>query len=241
MAAPANSDFYPYIDLNAPRSRYLRETAIDLPALTVLPIPFFELLGAPAVAAPTLEPAAGSPLFRDGLVRRALQIRDAAASGDQNGLDPITARFLSHIDLSRERCAGESSQQDWQQALKAISDATAPYLAADELQPIWLKIRSSPCYQQANSLRQAWANLWQAIALRDAAQIAQLGTRLLASPGVDLEDDITYLTVVTAAAQIRIGDAAAARQLLQTQWPHINHNGKLAFALRDLRAIALNP
>jgi hypothetical protein len=111
----------------------------------------------------------------------------------------------------------------------------------DELQPIWLKIHSSPCYQQANSLRQAWANLWQAIAQRDAAQIAQLGTRLLASPGVDLEDDITYLTVVTAAAQIRIGDTAAARQLLATQWPRINHNGKMAFALRDLRAIALNP
>jgi hypothetical protein len=241
MAAPANSDFYPYIDLNAPRSRYLRETAIDLPALTVLPIPFFELLGAPAAKGPTVEPAAGSALFRDGLVRRALQIRDAAASGDLNGLDPIAARFLSHIDISRERCAGESAQQDWQDAAKGISDTTAAYLAADELQPIWLRIRSSPCYQEANSVRRAWADLWAAIAQRDAARIAQLGTGLLASPDVDLEDDLTYLTVVSAAARIRAGDRGAARQLLDTQWPRIHHDGKFAFALLDLRAIAATP
>ncbi len=241
MAAPANSDFYPYIDLNAPRSRFLRETAIDLPALTVLPIPFFELLGAPAAAGPTVEPDAGSALFRDGLVRRALQIRDAAASGDLNGLDPITARLLSRIDLSRERCAEESGRQEWQDAARGISDATASYLTAAELQPLWLKISASPCYQLAGEERRAWVDLWAAIAQRDAPRIEQLGTRLLGSPAVDLEDDLTYLTVVSTAAQIRRGEKAAARQLLAAQWPRIHHDGKFAFALLDLRAIAATP
>ena len=238
MAAPANSDFYPYIDLNAPRSRYLREAAIDLPALTVLPIPFFELLGAPAAAGPTIEPAAGSALFRDGLVRRALQIRDAAASGDLNGLDPITARLLSRIDTSREHCADASVQQEWQEAVKGLSDATASYLTAEELQPLWRQVRSSPCYQGAGSVGRAWVDLWGAVAQRDAAQIASLGARLLESPAVDREEDITYLTVVSAAARIRAGDAESARRLLETQWPRVNHNGKFAFALRALRAIA---
>ena len=239
MPVPANSDFYPYIDLNAPRSRYLRETAIDLPALTVLPIPFFELLGAPAAAGPTLEPAAGSALFRDGLVRSSLKILDAAASGNLNGLDPITARFLSRIDISAERCATESAQQDWQDAVKGISDATASYLTADELQPLWHEIRSSPCYQDAGSVRRTWVDLWGAIAQRDDARIASLGAGLLESPAVDREDDITYISAVSAAAQIGAGDAASARRLLETQWPRINHHGKFAFALRDLRAIAV--
>jgi len=241
MAAPANSDFYPYIDLNAPRSRYLRETAIDLPALTVLPIPFFELLGAPTATGPTVEPAAGSALFRDGLVRRALQIRDAAASGDLNGLDPVTARFLSRIDLRAERCAEESAQQEWQDAAKGISDATASYLSPAELQPLWLKISTSPCYQIAGGERRSWVDLWAAVAQRDAARIAPLGTHLLGSPAVNLEDDVTYLTVVSAAAQIRAGESETARRLLETQWPRVNHSGKFAFALRDLRAIAAGP
>jgi len=61
---------------------------------------------------------------------------------------------------------------------------------------------------------------------------------LLGSPAVDLEDDLTYLTVVSAAAELRAGDVGAARELLDRQWPRINHDGKFAFALRDLRAIA---
>ena len=34
VAVPANSDFYPFVDLNAPRLRYLRDNAMELPALT---------------------------------------------------------------------------------------------------------------------------------------------------------------------------------------------------------------
>jgi len=43
---------------------------------------------------------------------------------------------------------------------------------------------------------------------------------------------------VSAAAELRAGDVGAARELLDRQWPHINHDGKFAFALLDLRAIA---
>jgi hypothetical protein len=81
-------------------------------------------------------------------------------------------------------------------------------------------------------------DLWEAISQRDAQRTARLGTDLLASPDVDLKDDITYVTVVSAAAQIHLGDFDSARRLLETQWPRINHSGKFAFALRDLRAIA---
>lgn len=238
LSAPANSDFYPFIDLNAPRSRYLRETAIDLPALTVLPVPFFELLGAPAAPGPTVEPAAGSALFRDGLVRRAIQIRDAVASGELNGLDPITARLVSRMGMSSERCADDAARQDWQGAVKGISDATASYLAVDELLPIWRRIGAGPCYRAAGEEQRAWVDLWAAIAGRDAAQIVRIATQLLASKAATSEDDVAYLTVVSAAAQIRAGDLAGARQLLDAQWPRVNRDDKFAFALRDLRAIA---
>ena len=53
MPVPPNSDFFPFVDLNAPRLRYMRENAIELPALTVLPIPFLELLDGAAPRGPT--------------------------------------------------------------------------------------------------------------------------------------------------------------------------------------------
>jgi predicted membrane-bound spermidine synthase len=238
IPVPANSDFFPFVDLNAPRLRYLRETAIELPALTVLPIPFFELLGRTAPPVPTVEPAANSALFRDRLVQQALEIRRAASSGSLNGLDPLTARYLQLIGMSRERCAAEPGQNEWQNAVRSISDDTTAYLNPAELAEIWNDVVSSPCYREVTDEHKAWADLLAAIAQRNAPQIAELGTGLLRSQSTMSEDDVAYLTTVTVTACVRMGDIAQARSLLRVQWPRFNHAGsRFELALRDLLAL----
>jgi spermidine synthase len=236
MAVPANSDFYPFVDLNAPRSRYLRETAIDLPALTMLPVPFLELLGGAAPQAPTLQPVERSPLFRDGLVRRAIEIRDADASGNLNGLDPLSARDLAHINMSRAQCASEQGLSEWRAAVRSISDATAPYLSVAELDALWRRITSGACYHLASGEHRAWVDLMAAIAYRNSLAIMQIGSELLASPSVLSDDEIGYLLTVTVAACVREGDRTHGRSLLQAGWPRVDQKGRFAFALRDLQA-----
>src|SRR3984885_4318158 len=71
MPVPPNSDFFPFVDLNAPRLRYMRQNALELPALTLLPIPFLELLDSSTSLAPALEPSPDSPIVRDRLGARA--------------------------------------------------------------------------------------------------------------------------------------------------------------------------
>jgi hypothetical protein len=80
-------------------------------------------------------------------------------------------------------------------------------------------------------------DLLAAIAQRNSPQIAKLGTELLGSQSSTNEDDIAYLTTVTVAARVRMGDIAQARSLLQAQWHRINHAGRFEFALRDLQAL----
>jgi spermidine synthase len=237
IPVPANSDFYPFVDLNAPRLRYLRETAIELPALTVLPIPFFELLGGAAPRAPTVEPAANSALFRDRLVQKAVEIRRAASSGSLNDLDPLTATFLQLIDTGQERCAAQAAQDEWQSAVKSISEETTPYLNSTELEELWNGILSTPCYRFATDEHKAWADVLAAIAHRNAPQIVRLGTELLGSPSSMSEDDLAYLTTVAVAASVRVGDLAQARILLDAQWPRFGHAGRFELALRDLHAL----
>src|ERR1700683_3926195 len=67
MPVPPNSDFFPFVDLNAPRLRYMRQNALELPALTLLPIPFLELLDSSTSLAPAVEPAPHSPTLPDRL------------------------------------------------------------------------------------------------------------------------------------------------------------------------------
>src|SRR5262249_25057882 len=77
LTVPANSDFFPFVALNAARLRYLRGDASELPGLTVLPVPFLELTLAGAGQGATSEPPIQSGLARDGWVRTALAVRSA--------------------------------------------------------------------------------------------------------------------------------------------------------------------
>ena len=238
MPAPANSDFHPFVDLHAPRARFLRQTAIDLPALTVLPVPILELLGGARPAATTAQPAPNSALFRDGLIRRAIQVRDAAASGDLNGLDPVTARDLSRVLLEPERCRSAQGLAEWRAALRSVSDATTSFLSPQELGPIWTRLLASPCHAAVTGNARLWVDLLSAVAQRDAPGIVRTGSHLLQDPSSLSDDDAALLAAVTAAAALAAGQPGQAAALLQEQWPRVQGNEKFGFVLRDLAAIA---
>ncbi|MGA2342325.1 MAG: spermidine synthase [Steroidobacteraceae bacterium] len=239
LPVPPNSDFHPFVDLNAPRLRYLRDNAKELPALTVLPIPFLELLDGTASRGATLEPSVNSAVVRDRLVLRALDIRQAVLSGSLNALDPATARYLWLIGARGELCDAPPTRLAWQEAVRNISDDTAAYLNPAELEVIWNQVVSSPCYREASGESKAWVDLWAAIARRDSARIVALGTDLLAPQSSNSDSELAYLTTITAAADVRMGEGGQARRLLQAQWGRFNHAGQFDFALRELRALTL--
>jgi hypothetical protein len=241
MPVPANSDFFPFVDLNAPRLRYMGENAAELPALTVLPFPFLELLDGSVRADPTAEPAVTSALFRDRLVRRALEIRNAIASGSLNSLDPRSALYLSRIDMGQDRCATKEGLDAWKIAVRTISDDTAGFLNPSELEEIWAKVNSSPCYRDLRGEDKTWTDLLAVISRRRAPEIITLGTQLLAPSSFNSADDLAYLTTVTAAAYVRMGEIAQARNLLRAQLPRFNHVGQFNLALRELAALVSAP
>jgi predicted membrane-bound spermidine synthase len=240
VAVPPNSDFYPFVDLNAPRLRYLRANAMELPALTVLPIPFLEMIGGAAPGRVTLEPSASSGVVRDRLVQRALDIRRALMSRTAEDLDPITARYVGLLGTAADDCAAPPGRSAWQDAVRNISDDTAAYLNPAELEAVWSRVESSPCYRDATGTDKAWVDLWAAIARRDSPAIAGLGTRLLAPPSADSDSERAYLTTVTAAADVSMGEDARAQSLLEAEWSRFDHSGQFAFPLRELRALTRN-
>ncbi len=235
--APANSDFYPFVDLHAPRSRYLKENAMELPALSLLPIPFLELLDEGEPHGDTLEPAANSAVIRDRLVQRALDIRRALMSRSLDNLDPASARYLWLIHTGREPCAAGDAQAAWSDAVRNLSDDTAAYLNSRELEAIWTEILASPCYREIMPDQRAWVDLFAAIARRDASATVRLGTRLLAQPSARSQNDLAYLTAVTAVAYFKLGERREAHSLLESQRSKLSHAGPFDLALRDLRAL----
>ncbi len=237
MAAPPNSDFFPFVDLNAPRLRFLQANATELAGLTILPIPFLEYLAGAVLPGPTIEPSANSALARDGLVRRALAIRRAVLDGSLKDLGPGTASYLMLIDAGRDGCADTGAQNAWTMAVRNISDRTAAYLSPAELEVIWNRITSSPCYRSVAAGQKTWVDLLAAISRRDAPDIVKFGTNLLGQQAPNSGADRAYLTTVTAAAYIQMGQITQARSLLEEQWSKLDHRGPDDLPLVDLRAL----
>ena len=83
----------------------------------------------------------------------------------------------------------------------------------------------------------SFARIVRATLAAEHPEIVKLGTELLEPRTSNSDDDLAYLTTVTAAAHIRMGEIAQARSLLQAQWRRFNHAGQFDLALRELLAL----
>ena len=237
MAVPPNSDFFPFVDLNAPRLRFMRADAGELPGLTALPIPFLELLPGAVPRGPTSEPSGNTPLARAALVRRAFEIRRAVSDGSLNNLDSAAASDLLLIDTGRDGCADAGTQNAWKIAVRNITDFTAAYLSPAELEEIWNRISSSPCYRVATAEQRTWVDLLRSISRRDASETVKFAAELLKTQAPTSEADLAYLTTVTAAAYIHMGQIEQAHNLLAEQSIRLDHSGEYHFPLLNLQAL----
>jgi spermidine synthase len=237
--APVNSDFFPFVDLNAPRLRYEQRSAFDLPNLTSLPVPLVELVGGRMPAATTVPPPSNSTVLRDVMVRRALAIRDATATGRlKDDKYPFLPIDLLTIDAPAARCADPMIQRAWQSAVRQISDFTTTYLGQKDLEGIWHRILSSPCYQ-TKGLHSTWADLMAALAQRDTARVSSVGETLLGLPRSTVSDDEkAFVLTAVAAADISSGNLERARTLLESVSAGIKVPPTYSFALRDLLALS---
>jgi spermidine synthase len=238
LGVPANSDFFPFVDLNAPRLLFERQSAGELPALTSLPLPFLDVLRGDPLRSPTTEPSSKSTLFRDLQVRRAMAIRRSLSGGQSDDLDDAATVTLLLIRASGDECAQPRVQKTWGTAVRKVSEMTAPYLNPSELADIWSYIKSTPCYRGAGGETKAWTDLLAAVSARNFSEIVMLGSRLLESPSSPSKDDLTYLTTVMAAAYIRMGEVPQARSLLMAQSSKLDWGGQFLLPLRILFALA---
>jgi hypothetical protein len=177
-------------------------------------------------------------LVRDYSVRRALAIRRAILDGAlKDLLDPSIASYVMLIDAGRDVCTDAGAQNAWKMAVRNISDDTAAYLSAAELEAIWNRITSSPCYRAAAAGQKSWVDLFAAIAHRNSSDIVKFGNDLLESPAPITEADLAYLTTITAAAYIRMDQNVQARSLLQEQSKKLNRSESYWFPVANLLAL----
>ncbi len=208
---PANSDFFPIVQLQAPAARFANADAMDVSKLARSPWPLLEVAGG------YLPPAADSGLserptlvLRDAPMRAARAIRAALLGRElqwpgaiDKGLD---AQF--QLLLSGAQQCGSSAIDSWMDASAAVAGTTIPYLREKDLHGVWLDPKwIAPCWAAEPHVAKAVA-FHGAMAARDWPVVARIGEAILDDPDFAAAHAFsTHVAGGVELARLALGDS----------------------------------
>ncbi|MCH8479505.1 MAG: fused MFS/spermidine synthase [Wenzhouxiangella sp.] len=182
-ASRPNSDYFPILSINAPRTRFRNLDARGVRIIPFLDMPLLEMLGVRGVLpdhaeAPDHEHAVAETLTNQA---RALAALVAAASSGNGPALPSAGdagrRFalqLLGISASCDSGWNESLERDFSHSLLTIAHATLPYLSPELQRGLLIEQGWLDCPEKPVSVIEA-LNVAEAFAMRDAEQMASLG------------------------------------------------------------------
>jgi spermidine synthase len=217
---PANSDYAPVLDLNAARARFTEKDAGGIVGLLNLEVPVLELLE------PSRSRRAPNPLFRGAYAferientRLAWYARDFLVGRQVPSAEAIPTQLQKDLELVRLRlleCRQPRELDVWLHSALRVARALNPYLAPDDAGAVWARIAASPCYAWLQEFQRRWLELHRAVALRDAAKMAQLGTLLLDTQTELRSDAREFLLMAAMSGHIASGAGQRAQELWRT-------------------------
>jgi spermidine synthase len=231
MPVPANSDFYPFVDLTAPRMRFLNRDALDLVRLSLLPVPLAEIYGQPLG-----HPASPSQISARYFTRhqKAIEARSivSAVVARDSGQAPAGAREAVAA-AAATACRDPAARAAWLEGVHTLSSRTTPFLTIADRAPMWMAVRESGCSAALSPAENSWLALLEASARGDARAIAAEGERLFTAALPDLNgNQVLEALITTVAAQSAIGKHEDARGLLGAYLPVLGKAGEYSLALR---------
>jgi len=213
---PANSDFYPYLDLNAAQYRFMQRSGDDLIRLLTYAVPLVALIEGNREFRP-IDPDIGGEDYLDVLeqTRRAHYAREFLLRASPPQPAGIPRQFQKDLELTRARlieCRDERSDI-WLHSLYELARNFNPLLSREEARSLWARLEREPCISGVADEERNWMNLMSAVGGRDAPEMARLGEALLARPSSLPAGHRQYLMAAAMAGYLAQGKRTAARAL----------------------------
>jgi predicted membrane-bound spermidine synthase len=233
---PANSDYYPVVEHRSSRSRFTRERVADLIDLQAAPVPVLEML---AGAPPPPGRRTGGYLmtFGDQAAHDAWALHDALLGTPREVAPPAQPRELAaQVARAWADCRSGLAFEQALPSLVSVGAAVNPALAPAAARRVWQSLAASACGKRLAEGERRWLDLLEAIAARDAQRMVALSVAVLdAAPRArGPESETAIFAGVTGA--LCLGNANAARVLLENgkaRWIRVEANAVL---LRFLEA-----
>jgi len=238
-AIEANSDYFPVLDLNAGRTRFLGQDASSLVAMAFAEIPAIEMLAGRTTDSSSSIPSLTRHLTKSVNTNLAAALNHYLLTGKsqrENLGSEMADNIHSNTNLSRRvflQCNMPIPRHVWLGALyRDIAKRVLPYLAPDELDAFWSRLESDVCWPQIPPFIKDNIRLLQAVSHRNGPLMAQTARKLLASSQGLPQGFISYYLSSGTLGHLASGDKLAAKQLWQeyegemgpkSSWPLVAH------------------
>jgi spermidine synthase len=232
---PANSDYYPLLDLNAAKDRFTEKSAADVVALLNAGIPVLEMLQPALQRRAVNAQHKGSVTFeRVENTRLARYARDFLLEQrppDPEGIGTLLQKDLELSKLRLIECRAPKEQDVWLHSMINVARSVNPYLAPAEAQALWARFAAAPCFATLRDFQRSWIMLFAAVGLRHAADSARLASELLASQEELTREAREYLLMAAMTGHIAAGNPQRAKDLWNKYEDRIRGAGKPVFRL----------
>ena len=215
--ASVNSDYFPFVDLNAARFRFIGAFAVQATQLGEYPVPILEMLGVRQV--PLQRAALGQALDYPLIdrIHDAWKLRDVVLEG--GGEKDVHPDYLSALAVLRvpQRCPDMGPAQ--RLAIFRLAYGMLSYLPASELNLVWNKLATgAPCLTQ-DPLTKAWFDLIRATSNRDPAGMVLAAKTVWPFQEKEMltDDMLEFLLLSEMLGHQKTGGTAAVQRFYETR------------------------
>ncbi|HET7764518.1 MAG TPA: fused MFS/spermidine synthase [Burkholderiales bacterium] len=238
---PANSDYDPYLDLNAAKYRFLHQSADELTRLLTYAVPVVAMLegGKDRRADPKGE--GQEYLEALELARRAGYARNYLLSAIPPEPVAIPRSFQKDLELVRARlieCRDAGGSDIWLQSLYELARTLNPMLSADEAGTVWERIERAPCGAQLTAEERQWIELFRAVGGRSGADMARIAEALLAKTSDLPSGHRQYLIAAGMTGYLALGKRTEAAALWNRYPADADPTGDVGLRLLHAHAFA---
>jgi hypothetical protein len=239
-AVPANSDYFPFVDLTAPRMRFLGRDALAVSLLNSLPVPVVRLLGSGSDAPVSYgTQQSRTSLDHERRTDEALALARAIQTGEVADVAPSAAADVVLLRSMRAECAAAEPRGVWFDALTRVSEQTSPFLDSAGNAALWDWIGASSCAHEADANERRWIEYLRAMASGARAEVATQGLAWFESPDAAMSpQQLTTVLLGTSAALVGEQRQPEAAQLLRLYVPAMAETGRYELAFRLLVGMA---
>lgn len=230
---PANSDYYPVLDLNAARTRFLQKHAGEIVDLPQYPLPLLHLLSVDRRESLPGQVTPNPYLKRSEQVFAASLIRDFLVSDRVHSqYERIEAKTRQAVETVRSRLilcqpAGSSLSID---SISHLAAVTMPALSLAESRRIWGRTITSACFHKLDLSVQQWLALLYSMSSKNAIKMNELALSLLKHNEFN-QLQKAYLVQSAMLANLLLNNKQAARDIWQEHGHGINPDQDLGWRL----------